>query len=46
VSAGLAARARRLVRQGEVDSILRQWCGRPPMQRLARAPAGDGGSER
>jgi hypothetical protein len=40
MSAGLAARARRPVRQGEVDSILRWWRGRPPVRRLARALAG------
>jgi hypothetical protein len=45
VSAGLAARARRPVRQGNVD-VLRRWCGRPPVRRLARAPTGAGGSER
>jgi hypothetical protein len=44
--AGLAAGARRPVRQGEVDGVLRWWCGRPPVRRLARAPAGAGGSER
>jgi hypothetical protein len=46
VLAGLAARARRPVRQGEVDGDLRRWCGRPPVRRLVKAPAGAGGSER
>jgi hypothetical protein len=45
VSAGLAARAQHLVRQGDVD-VLRLWRGRPPVRRLARVPAGAGGSER